>query len=178
MENFTTEHLIDCLEDGYELYACIYAGENVKSATEHWSGIWNKQTMTLPGAKGLEILKAGDEQACAATSAPCPYCIDSGCTRHFSPMRSDFMDLQPIPHCPICRMNGDSIPAIGMGTIRLRLRCRKGRRLTLKHMLFAPAAALRLISVGKLTDDDLMTIFESDTCHICNKSGKTIADGT
>jgi len=88
------------------------------------------------------------------------------------------MDLQPIPHCPICRMNGDSIPAIGMGTIRLRLRCRKGRRLTLKHMLFAPAAALRLISVGKLTDDDLMTIFESDACHIRTKSGKTIADGT
>ena len=73
-------------------------------------------------------------------------------------------------------MNGDSIPAVGMGTIRLR--CGKGRKLTLKNALFIPDAALRLISVGKLADDDLVTLFDSDTCHIHNKLGKTVADGT
>ena len=72
-------------------------------------------------------------------------------------------------------MNGDSIPAIGTGTIRLR--CGKGRRLTLKNTLFVPNTALRLISVSKLADDSLTTLFEGDACHICNKSGKTIADG-
>ena len=45
-------------------------------------------------------------------------------------------------------------------------------------MLFIPDAALRLISVGKLADDDLVTLFYGDTCHIRNKSGKSIADGT
>ena len=73
-------------------------------------------------------------------------------------------------------MNGDSIPAVGMGTIRLR--CGKGRKLTLKNVLFVPDAALQLISVSKLTDDDLVTLFDSDTCHIHNKLGKSIADGT
>ena len=73
-------------------------------------------------------------------------------------------------------MNGNLIPAVGMGTIRLR--GRKGRKLTLKNALFVPDAALQLISVGKLADDDLVTLFDSDTCHIHNKSGKTIADGT
>ena len=152
--------MIDCLEDGYESYACIYAGENVESAAEVWSGVWNEQTTTLTHMKGLEIPKTGDEQACAATSAPHPYCIDSGCTSHCSPICSDFTDFQPILHCPIHGMNSDSIPAVGTGTIRLR--CGKGRRLTLKNALFVPDTALRLISVGKLADDNLTTLFEGD----------------
>jgi len=73
-------------------------------------------------------------------------------------------------------MNGKSIPAIGVGTIMLR--CGKGRRLSLKKALFVPDAALRLISVGKLADEGLVTIFEEEVCHIRNKSGKAIADGT
>ena len=73
-------------------------------------------------------------------------------------------------------MNGDSIPAVSMGTIKLR--CRKGRMLILKNVLLVPDATIRLISVGKLANDDLTTVFESNTCHICNKLGKTIADGT
>ena len=73
-------------------------------------------------------------------------------------------------------MNGDSIPAIGMGTIRLR--CRKCRRLTLKNALFIPDTALQLISVGKLAHDELITLFEGNACHIHNNLGKTIANGT
>ena len=140
MANITAEHLIDCLQDGYESYACIYAGEKVESAAEVWSGMWNEQTTTLSHTKGPEIVKTGEEQACAATSTPCPYCIDSGCTSHCSPVCSDFTHLEPIPHRPIRGMNGDLIPAVGMGTIKLR--CGKGRKLTLKNALFVPDAAL------------------------------------
>jgi len=73
-------------------------------------------------------------------------------------------------------MNGSSIPAIGVGTIRLK--CRKGRKITLKNVLFVPDAALRLISVGKLADDDFTTFFKERMCHIRNRSGKTVAEGT
>ena len=34
------------------------------------------------------------------------------------------------------------------------------------------------ISVSKLADDDLVTLFKGNTCHIHNKLGKTIADST
>jgi len=105
-----------------------------------------------------------------------PYCIDSGCTSHCSPVQSDFINLMPIPHRVVCGMNGRAIPAIGIGTIKLR--CRKGRRIVLKNALLVPDAILCLISIGKLADDALTTTFEGSICHICKSSGKTIADGT
>src|SRR6266481_2128809 len=107
--------------------------------------------MTLAHTLDPGIMNMGTEQGCATICAPLPYCIDSGCTSHVSPVCSDFRDLTFIPHCAVCRMDGKSIPAISVGTILLR--CRKGRRLALKNALFVPDAALHLISVGKLADD-------------------------
>ena len=48
MANLTAEHLIDHLKDRYKSYICIYAGKNIESAAEVWSGVWNEQTTTLP----------------------------------------------------------------------------------------------------------------------------------
>ena len=94
--NVTAKHLIDHLEDGYKSYACIYVGKNVESAAEVWSGVWNKQTTTLTHMKGLKIPKTGGKQACAATSMPHAYCIDSGYTNHCSPVCLDFTLLFPM----------------------------------------------------------------------------------
>ena len=68
-----------------------------------------------------------------------------------------------------------SIPAIATGTIILK--CGKGRKITLRDALFVPAAALCLISVGKLADDGLLTTFKGSACHITGGSSKPLADG-
>src|SRR5882672_3466117 len=91
-------------------------------------------TVTMGRTDESQISKPGGEEACTAAYTQLPYCIDSGCTSHCSPIRSDFIDLMPIPHHAVCGMNGSSIPAIGVGTIRLK--CGKGRKLTLKNALF------------------------------------------
>src|SRR6266481_9393531 len=87
------------------------------------------------------------EQGCAATCMSPPYCIDLGCTSHISPVRSDFTSLTQIPHREVHGMSRVSIPAVATGTITLK--CRKGRKITLRDALFVPAASLHLISVGK-----------------------------
>src|SRR5467141_857877 len=132
--------------------------------------------MTPAHEHGTKTSANEEEEAYMMSCVQAPFCIDSGCTSHCSPICSDFIDLTPIPHHAIRGMNGNSIPAIGVGTIRLR--CGKGRKLTLKNALFMPDAALWLISVGKLADNDFTTIFEEKMCHIRNKSGKSIADST
>ena len=156
----------DRFEDGYVSLACIVEGNSVECSPEHWSGNWTADTL-----KPAHICK----QSCAATCTPLLYCIDSGCTSHCSPVRSDFISLMPIPHRAVQGMNGSSIPAIARGTIVLK--CGKGRKITLQDALFVPAAALRLISVGRLADDGLVTSFDGSLCHIRTRSGKTMADG-
>src|SRR5882672_10558620 len=168
--------LVDYFQDRYESYACIYAGESGDYPAESWSGVWDEKTVTMGCTDKSQISKPGGEEVCTAAYTQPPYCIDSGCTSHCSPVRSYFIDLTPIPHRAVHGMNGSSIPAIGVGTIRLK--CGKGRKLTLKNVLFVPDAALQLISVGKLADDNFITIFEEKMYQIHNKSGKTIADGT
>jgi len=73
-------------------------------------------------------------------------------------------------------MNGSSVAALGRGKIRLR--CSKGRVLILKDALYVPAAALHLISIGRLCDDGLVATFNSTSCNFKNKNGKMIAGGT
>ena len=55
-----------------------------------------------------------------------PYYFDSGATSHCSPNREDFSDIHHIPPLEICGINGSSISAVAMGTIKLR--CGKGQR--------------------------------------------------
>jgi hypothetical protein len=104
-----------------------------------------------------------------------PFCIDSGCTSHSSPVCSDFIKLVPIKHRNVCGMSGVAILAIEKGTIFLR--CESGKNLMLKGVLYIPQAALWLISVGRLTDDDLETTFGKTLCAVKTLSGKTIATG-
>lgn len=105
-----------------------------------------------------------------------PYHMDSGATSHCSPHCSNFIELTPIKPQAIRGVNGLSIAAIGVGKIKLSMG--KGWRLTLKEVLFAPRAALRLISVGQLADDNMTTIFEKFKCIVHEGTGKILAEGT
>ena len=53
-----------------------------------------------------------------------PYLLDSGATSHCSPYHEDFSDLKTIPAGEIRGINGSSVLAIAIGTIRIK--CGKG----------------------------------------------------
>ena len=71
-------------------------------------------------------------------------------------------------------IDGSSIAAIGVGSIKLRTR--KGTHIILQDVLFTPHATLRLISIGKLADDDMSITFKKDQCTVKDKSGKTVVE--
>jgi hypothetical protein len=73
-------------------------------------------------------------------------------------------------------MSSSCISVIGRGTVKLR--CGKGRNLMLKDVLYVPQAALCLISVRYLANEDLKMMFNKTKFTIRNKSGKTITGGT
>ena len=75
-----------------------------------------------------------------------PFCFNTGATSHISPIRANFAELNPIAPRSIKGVNGVAIPTIGTGLVKVR--CRKGRNIMLKDALFAPQAALHLISIG------------------------------
>jgi Pol polyprotein, beta-barrel domain/gag-polypeptide of LTR copia-type len=110
----------------------------------------------------------------ASATDPFPYYFDSGATSHCSPNQNDFYTLHPIPAHDICGINGSSISAVAMGTIRLW--CGKGRHLLLHNALYIPNVKLCLISIGKLGNMGLKATFSSTCCSILQGS-KIIAQG-
>ena len=103
------------------------------------------------------------------------WCLDSGCTTHASPIRSDFTNIQPMQR-RIQGVGGAHIDAIGVGTIHLC--CGKGRHLTLKDALYVPTSTLRLISIGRLDDDGLQSTFNNGRCVVRTHAGKVMAEGS
>jgi hypothetical protein len=75
---------------------------------------------------------AAEEQASIVIPKD-PFYIDSGTTSHCSPHKLDFTELKSILPRTIGGSNRMSIATVGRGKICLR--CRKGRRLTLKDTL-------------------------------------------
>ena len=103
-----------------------------------------------------------------------PFFFDTGATSHISPVKGDFVELKPIAPRNIRGVNGIASPAIGTGLIKLR--CSKGRNLTLRDTLYAPQAALHLISVGRLGDEGYTMTFDAQCCCVVHSS-KIMAQG-
>ena len=114
-------------------------------------------------------------QVIASAVDSLPYYLDSGATSHCSPNRDDFSDIRSIPPREIRGINGSTISAVAVGTIKLR--CGKGRRLHLHDALYIPDARLRLISIGKLGDMGLSATFTAEDCSI-TRGTRTLAQGT
>ena len=79
-----------------------------------------------------------------------PLLLNSGCTTHILPERSDFLMLKPISNCVVKGVNGSSISAIGIGFIKLVVE--KGSHLTLENVLFIPSSTVHLLSIACITD--------------------------
>jgi len=81
--------------------------------------------------------------------------------------KSDFIRISPIEPKGIRGVNGASIPAIGIGIIKIQ--CGKGRRSMLNYALYAPQVALHLISVSRLGDEGCQITFEATFCQVLRK---------
>lgn len=106
-----------------------------------------------------------------------PFLLDSACTTHISPDRSDFMTLHPIADRTVTGVGGSSINALDIGTIKLIVA--KGSHILLENVLFIPASTVRLISIGCITESLQCSVtFDATTVTLKTRSGSLFATGT
>jgi len=92
-------------------------------------------------------------------------------------VEGDFFSLHPIPPRTVSGVGGSSIQAIGVGTICLVIA--KGIHVTLDHVLFIPAATVRLLSVSALcTAHHCVASFDATSCWVQSHSGTHMLSGT
>ena len=119
--------------------------------------------------------KEMDEWIASATSHRTHlYHLDSAATSSCSPYWEDFIELVTIKPRAIRGVNGSTIDAIGIGSIRIPVK--KGPPLILKDVLYVPQAALRLISVRRLADNNMMITFEKEKCTVWNTSNQMVIE--
>ena len=106
-----------------------------------------------------------------------PFLLDSACTTHISPERSDFATLHPIADRTVTGVGGSSIKALGIGTIKLVVA--KGSSILLDNVLFIPTSTVRLISIACVTKSLKCSVtFEASSVSLRNPSGSLFATGT
>eukprot|EP00253_Pinus_taeda_P031916 PITA_31916 len=88
--------------------------------------------------------------------------IDSGASSHFTPHREWFCEYEKYDGGDV--FLGDDRKARVIGRRKVKLKLQDGRVRTLPGVLHIPALARNLISVSKLDDAGVKTVFEKDTC--------------
>ncbi|KAJ3473669.1 hypothetical protein NLI96_g12886 [Meripilus lineatus] len=103
----------------------------------------------------------------SAALPPLVHLLDSGASRHFSPRRESFTNLQPIEPSPVNSADGRTFHATAQGDVHTTLT--DGQRnvsITLKNVLYAPTMPAALISVSLMVEGGLSAHFEKDGCQI------------
>ena len=90
--------------------------------------------------------------------------IDSGASYHMTPHREWFSEYEEYDGGDV--FLGDDSPAKILGRGRVKFLLNDGRIRTLPGVLHIPKLARSLISVSKLDDAGVRTIFEKDTCKM------------
>jgi transposase InsO family protein len=107
-----------------------------------------------------------------------PLYLDSGASSHISCIRSDFIDLVDIEPRTITGVGNSSVSAIGLGTVVISLP-ETPAHITLRKVLYAPTAGVRLISISRLDDSGYRLSFSEGRCTIFDRvSGKKLAECT
>ena len=106
-----------------------------------------------------------------------PFLLDSGCTTHISPERHDFLSLRPISNRVVKGVNGSSINAIGIGSIKLNVS--RGNRITLDNVLYIPSSTARLLSITCLVDSlPCSVLFDASGISLKSLSSSLITSGS
>jgi hypothetical protein len=114
--------------------------------------------------------------------------IDSGASMHLCNNRSYFdnQSFKHIPHKNVMLGNNECIEAIGMGDIPVRVVINNGNNgnnntyksidVTFKDVLYVPKIAANLLSVAKMTNNDVKVMFTGNECNIINSIGECIGN--
>lgn len=107
-----------------------------------------------------------------------PLYLDSGASTHISCVRSDFSDFTAIEPQSITGVGNASVSATGMGTVEILIP-ETSARLTLRHVLYAPNAGVRLISISRLDDSGHHLSFANGLCTVVDRSsGRKLVECT
>eukprot|EP00253_Pinus_taeda_P035023 PITA_35023 len=90
--------------------------------------------------------------------------IDSGASFHFTPHREWFCEYEKYDGHDVFLGDDRKARIVGRGKVKLKLQ--SGRVRTLPSVLHIPALARNLVSVSKLDDAGVKTVFEKDTCKM------------
>ena len=90
--------------------------------------------------------------------------IDSGASFHFTPHREWFCEYEKYNGSDV--FLGDDRKARIFGRGKFKLKLQGGRIRTLPGVLHIPALARNLISVSKMDDAGVKTVFEKDACKM------------
>jgi hypothetical protein len=122
------------------------------------------------------LLVATDTLLIAQGTGDPPLYLDLGASTHISCIQSDFCELVPIEPRTITGISNSSVSATGMGTIEISIP-ESSAQLTLRNVLYAPDAGIRLISISRLDDSGHRLDFTDGRCTIYDRlSGKTLAE--
>jgi hypothetical protein len=135
-----------------------------KHPQEKCSVLWDNRTTRAPIDPGAVQPMTVSERTVSLETPDIPFYVDSGATSHCSTVCADFFEPFLIELCSVRGMNGSCVSAIGRGTIKMK--CTKGKNLILRNILYIPRAALQLISVGCLADNNIKTTFNKTKCTI------------
>lgn len=114
----------------------------------------------------------------------CDWLIDSGASMHLCNNRTYFDNhtFKHIPHKNVMLGNNECIEAIGMGDIPVRVvingnnNTSKSIDVTFKDVLYVPKIAANLLSVAKMTSNDVKVMFSGNECSIINSVGECIGN--
>ncbi|KAG9225295.1 hypothetical protein CCMSSC00406_0009851 [Pleurotus cornucopiae] len=100
---------------------------------------------------------------------------DSGASNHMSGDRHRFVNFEEIPPHSITAANKQSFSAIGKGDMYVVLPNNGSfTRVLLRGVLFAPAMAMTLVSISRITKAGSSAVFKDDCCHLYDGNGKLL----
>eukprot|EP00253_Pinus_taeda_P022071 PITA_22071 len=120
-----------------------------------------------PSADAKTISDEGGDVYLASSSTHVDHeawLIDSGLSFHFTPHREWFCEYEKYDGGDVFLGDDRKARIIGRGKVKLKLQV--GRVRTLPGVFHIPALAKNLISVSKLDDVGVKTVFEKDTCKM------------
>jgi transposase InsO family protein len=111
-----------------------------------------------------------------STTEACEWLIDSGASMHLCNNRQWFADFQPVTDKKVILGDNRTVPALGCGRIDVDISS-FGHKSSgeFNNVLYAPALAVNLLSVSKLTEAGLHLSFHGQHCIIRSQQGSVIA---
>jgi len=138
---------------------------------------WTSRSKAVDLARISVLPVMSSSRTREASTSTSPFLLDSGCTTHISPDQSNFLSLRPISNRVIKGVNGSSITAIGVGSIKLNVG--RGNNITLDNVLFIPSSTIRLLSIACLIDSlRCSVLFDDSGISLWSPSGSLVTSGS